>query len=244
MEQEKEPATTIQKVPADISPTEEDPNLQVCIPLQSHSSMMCVGPSNSGKSYFIAKLLRYRHLMYPSPSPRTVLYCYGVWSEGYTELEKNIQGITFHEGLPSQALIDQHTDLGHCLIVLDDLMDVALSSPLVERLFVQDAHHKDLSIVMTTQNLHRKGSCARTVALNSTYMALWRNLRDEMQIKMLGSRMGRGLSFYESFKDATSKSFGYLFCDFSPYTDDETRFRTNIFPGEATIIYVPKDGTV
>ena len=122
-------------------------------------------------------------------------------------------------------------------------MDLALNSPLVERLFVQGCHHKSLSCILTSQNLFKQGACARTIAVNTAYLCLWRNMRDEMQIKLLGTRMGCGPFFYESYRDATAKNFSYLFCDFVPYADEETRFRTNIFPGEDTIIYVPKDNS-
>ena len=42
-----------------------------------------------------------------------------------------------------------------CFIVLDDLMNVALNSEMVERLFVQPCHHKGLSVVFITTNVPR-----------------------------------------------------------------------------------------
>ena len=220
----------------------QDSAAKACVPLLPYTSMMCVGPTGCGKSFFLHRLLRQRHLMYSSNPPTSIIYCYGAFSPDYAALEKDIDGLVLHDGLPTEAYINGHSGPGlHCLIVLDDLMDQALNSPMVETIFTAGCHHKSLSIWVCCQNLNKQAKCARTVALNSTYLAIWRNLRDEMQIKMLGSRMGCGPMFREIYKDATcGKCYAYIFCDFSPHSDDETRFRTNIFPGEDTIIYVPK----
>ncbi|KAF4524189.1 hypothetical protein B566_EDAN011022 [Ephemera danica] len=47
----------------------------------------------------------------------------------------------------------------------------------------------------------------------------------------------------ESFADATSKPHSYLLFDMKQNTPDAFRFRTDIFPGEANAVYVPKNVT-
>ena len=211
------------------------------IPLQPYSSICIVGPTNSGKSHFTKRLIYEREKMYEREPPKKVLYCYGVYQPLYAEMERDMgDSICFHEGLPSESYLDQYAGSEHCLVVIDDLMERALDSPLVENIFVQGCHHKGLSAVFISQNLYKQGSKARTISLNSTYLCLFRNLRDQMQIKTLSVQLGRGAMFVEAYNDATKEPYGYLFCDFSPHTDDETRFRSNIFPGEDTVVYVPK----
>ena len=155
-----------------------------------------------------------------------------------------MDNILFHEGLPTESYIDAYSATEHCLIFIDDLMEDALQSPMVEKIFVQGCHHNGLSIALVSQNQYKQGSHARTISLNSTYLCLFRNLCDQMQIKTLGTQLGQREFFLECYNDAVSNNnnnnYRYLLCDFSPHTDDDTRFRTNIFPGEDTVIYVPK----
>ena len=51
-------------------------------------------------------------------------------------------------GLQSETFIDEYADGKHTLIVLDELMNAALNSELVERLFVQSCHHKGLWCIL------------------------------------------------------------------------------------------------
>jgi hypothetical protein len=44
----------------------------------------------------------------------------------------------------------------------------------------------------------------------------------------------------EAFTDATEKPYGYLLVDLKPDTDEKYRLRTNVFPGEQTVVYVKK----
>ena len=51
---------------------------------------------------------------------------------------------------------------------------------------------------------------------------------------------GKSKFLIESYRDATSKPFSYLMIDLKPDTDDKIRVRSNIFPDEATYVYLPK----
>ena len=218
-------------------------NVKVLLPLQPNSSAIICGASNSGKSQFTKKLIENLEQMYESDPPVRVLYCYGVHETLYTDMEASVPNIQFHEGLPNEKLIDEYADGKHTLIVLDDLMNSVLNSELVERLFVQSCHHKGLSVVYITQNMYQPGQRARTINLNATYLCLFHNIRDKLQVNCLGKQMypRQTPMFMEAYEDSTSKKYGYLFIDMSPHSDNEYRLRTNIFPGEDTIIYRPKE---
>ncbi len=46
--------------------------------------------------------------------------------------------------------------------------------------------------------------------------------------------------FMESYKDACTECYGYLFIDLTQGTSEDMRLRTQIFPGQTQLIYVPK----
>ncbi|GFT51556.1 uncharacterized protein TNCV_4219071 [Trichonephila clavipes] len=132
------------------------------------------GPSNSGKTYFVKKLLDYEMF---KPTPSKIIWCYGA----YQTLFDEISNVEFIDGLPS-----------------------------------------DLSQIRAE---------FRTISLNASYMCCFKNVRDKMQMASLAKQMypSQTKYFQESFKDATSVAYGYLFIDLRPETDEKLRLRTGLF---------------
>ena len=214
---------------------------------QPNSSFVITGPSNSGKLIFTKKLINKLNNMNEVNPPTKVLYYYGVHQVLFDEMERSMKNILFnilfHEGLSTKCFIEEYSDTEHTLIVLDDLMNVALNSEMVEQLFVQSCHHKGLSVVFITQNIYQPGSRARTINLNATYLCLFHNIRDKLQVNCLAKQMYQGQTkmFMEAYEDCTKNNYRYLFIDMYPHSQDEYHLRTNIFPGEDTIIYRPNE---
>ena len=104
-------------------------------------------------------------------------------------------------------------------------------------MFSRGTHHMRTSIVLITQNLFPQGRHARTIALNTWYMVLMKNLRDMSQVNVLGRQIypGKTKGFMEAYQDALTH--GYLVLDMSPHADDRYRLRTRVFPGEDPIVY-------
>ncbi len=66
--------------------------------LKSPSVSLVVAPTNSGKSTLILKMVRQReHLYYTFPEK--VIICYREWQSMYSEIQKELPNIIFHEGL-------------------------------------------------------------------------------------------------------------------------------------------------
>ena len=72
----------------------------------------------------------------------------------------------------------------------------------IELLFTQGTHHRCVSVILITQNLYPGGKHARTIALNTWYMVLMKNLRDVSQVGILGRQLypGRGKGFMKATK--------------------------------------------
>ena len=170
--------------------------------------------------------------VYVEDPPNEIMYCFGIHQPLFEEMEKTIPNITFHQGLPSPEVIDEFTaDRRHRLIVLDDLMH-RVQNVDMKLLFTQGCHHRRLGVVFITQNIFPRGTKSRTIALNTTYLVMMKNIRDVSQVDTLGRQLfpRRSKILTSAFSDATSLPFGYLVMEMSPHSEDIYRLRTRI-PG-------------
>ena len=209
------------------------------LPFRSPSTLGIFGCTQAGKSSFVRKLLYEASDLF-TIKPEWILYCYGVEPANMEELSTSIAGLVMNEGLPSEELIAEKTmSREHGIIVLDDLMGAVMKSSKAESLFIMGSHHKNLTVILVSQNLFYQGKAARTISLNMHYMVLYRNLRDKRQIKSLAQQIfpGQVNNFMEVYNDVHKEPFNYLVLDLHPHTDGEYRLRTHIFNGETPTIY-------
>lgn len=194
------------------------------------STCLVSGPTGSGKTVFIKKLIDYKMF---HPMPTKIVYCYG----SYQPLFNSMKNVTFEEGLPSNL-----NSLRNCLIIFDDLMAELASDSRLSNLFTKGSHHRNLSVIFITQNFFHQGKEMRNIHLNSHYLVLYKNPRDKSQVMHLARQMfpGKTKAFQEIFQDATTPAYGYLFVDLRPETDECLRMRTGIFPHDKYYVYEPR----
>ena len=179
-----------------------------------------------------------------TPIPKHIVWCYGIYQPKLFDQYSNV--VKFHEGLPSSDDIIPP----HSLLVIDDLMAEAGHS--VMNIFTKDSHHRDISTFFLTQNLYYASKTNRNMSLNTHYMFLFKNPRDQTQIQVLSRQMYPHAPKYleEAFRDATDSSRessgghrSYLFVDLKQDTPDYARLRTGIFPQDYPnhFIYIPND---
>ena len=196
--------------------------------------MIISGPSTSGKTTFMAKLLDQSDDMF-EPSPSKIVYAYGQFNNLITKLQN--KGIIVHEGVPTDELINSLPK--NSIIILDDLM-LNLTSNFLTHLFTRKLHHKQLGCIFLTQNLFEKN--LKVARDNSQYIVLMNSSSAARSIRTLGSQLfPRQLDYFLSaYKSACSKKFGYLFIDLAPSSDPVLRLRTNIFKDDdEKIIFIP-----
>ena len=207
--------------------------LKMTLPLLHPFSAIVAGPSQAGKSVWVANLLSCRDKMI-SPPPEKIYVCY----KEYQPLYDTFKGVTFHEGMIN---IDELDKSVRKLIIYDDMMEQVNSE--MSEVFTKFVHHRNLSVVFLTQNLFHKSQHIRTMNLNSNYLVLFRNPRDINQVQFLARQMyppGQTKAMSDAFKDATSIPYGYLFIDLKQNTPDFLRLRTSIFSDNKCYIYIPK----
>ena len=192
---------------------------------------MCIsGPSQSGKTQFVLKLLERRHELFATP-PNKILWCYGI-HDANLQTFLHSKGYKTLRGLPKEQDIEPHS-----ICVLDDLLSESESSKEVTNMCTRAAHHKPCFVIFITQNLFPGGKEARTRSLNTHYYVIFKNPRDRLQFEVLARQISPSHSkdLIAIYEDATRDPHGYLFIDFTQECPDEIRYRTNIL--EPPLVY-------
>ena len=202
------------------------------------STFTVVGPSKIGKTYWMQRLIRQVRDVYESSHiPRKFYWFYSVWQPSYVDLEDMV---TFKPGLPSSQDVNELTDgKTHTFFILDDLCSQAVKSEQVCDLFIRDSHHRALTVIMTTQNMFEQGKRARTIALSTEYLVLFRNPRDHQQIMYLARQLfpGKTKSFLDVYRDATAEKWGYLLIDLTAHGEEKYRLRSRVFADDTPVVY-------
>ena len=178
------------------------------------------GPTMSGKTFFVKKLIELTK-SHITPMPDETHFYYSEWQPIYNKM-KNVQ---FFNKIPE---LDEYNGQKKILLIIDDLMVEANNK--LGNFYTKGAHHKNLSVVFITQNLYNSNRDQRTINLNAQYLIIFKNPRDMLQIQHLGrSILGRNTNEFESaFRYATQYAYGYLLLDMRQDTPDQFRFMTYI----------------
>ena len=201
--------------------------------LQCDHTLIIAGPSQSGKTSFVLKLLDHRDEIFKCPMNR-VIWCYGIYQPKLNALLQR-KGYTLHENI-----IDVNNIQPYDIVVLDDLLQESKNSQDVTAMFTRAAHHKPAFIIFIMQNLFPPGKESRTRSLNTHYYVILKNPRDKSQIEFLARQIlpRRPKTLVEIFEAATEKPHSYLLLDLTQECPEEYRFRSNLFD-PPIIIYRP-----
>ena len=126
-------------------------------------SCIVSGPSGSGKSSFVIRFLQnLDYLCTESTFAGGIVWCYGEKSAvpSRHQLPANVR---YNEGVPE--------DFGSAngepfLVILEDLLNDVYSKQVCE-LFTRGSHHRNISVILITQNLFHQGRFCRDISLNA-----------------------------------------------------------------------------
>ena len=195
-------------------------------------SLLVVGPSQSGKTYFVQQILENNRIVYDEIKRIRIFWYYNQWQDCYDSLRKSLgKSIQFERGLPelSENMSEIHTRYNN-IIILDDLMAEAIDSPVVSRLFTQ-GRHRNASVILLLQNMFPKGKFNTDISRNAQYLALFRSPSDRKQIGVVGERMfdKNRVHFMNAYYKQTEKPFGYLVVDNKPDTPADKQVLGDLF---------------
>jgi ABC-type oligopeptide transport system ATPase subunit len=94
------------------------------------------------------------------------------------ELSELNNTVLVHKGVPE---IFENKNGKPCLIILDDLLDVAYTKEVCN-LFTKGSHHRNISVILITQNLFHQANYCRDISLIAKYLVLLKNVRDNQQL--------------------------------------------------------------
>ena len=120
--------------------------------------MMVTGPSRSGKTQWVLRLLQQRRERI-NPPVDAVVFCYAHWQDKYDELQRTVPAIQFHRGLPSSSTM---TSLRNGIVVLDDLMEQAVKDANIMSIFTEGSYHNNISVIFLMQNMYQKSALTHT----------------------------------------------------------------------------------
>lgn len=208
--------------------------------LESASGHLFAGPTQSGKSTTIFRIIKEKDTVFKHP-PERIIYAYGAWQPAFENLKNDVE---FYEGLPGKEDIYNWTPdvMQHTMLVLDDVIHEATESWDIASAFTIFAHHRNMTVFLVSQNIFSPGKCSRTISLNCLYLWLFRNRRDRHQLKILGSQLLPGETdyFMQSYDDATAEPFNYLHVNLHPCTNREFLLQSRVLPGQVTWLYTSR----
>ena len=205
--------------------------------LKHPATVLVSGATGSGKTTLVKRLLDNSDQMFTPAMERPikVVWVYGASQEFQPSTNENVS-IEYTEQLP-----DAYDEID--ILVLDDLQNTLSGSKKLGDIYTKYSHHKQMTVIYIVQNIFNNGAQMRNISLNSHYIVLSKNRRDLQQVKTLGIQLyGEASFFSDAYKKAVlDRDFGYLLIDLTPTTEEKYRLRTQIFPGEKTLIYTPKN---
>lgn len=193
-------------------------------------TIMISGPSGCGKTTFVLNLLnslkKFDKIIWCNAERNAIPKC--VYNDNNIEVIRNIPDN--FDNVPCNTLI-----------ILDDLMLEAYNKNVCE-LFTKGSHHRNISVILTTQNVFHQGKHARDISLNCKYLVFFKNPRDQSQIFPLARQIypENSRQLIKVYKEVTEKPFSYLLFDLTQTGSELTRFRTEVFNKDFLVCYIPQ----
>ena len=107
-----------------------------------------------------------------------------VWCHSENNAPYHLQDVSFVKGIPE---LENPENLP-TLIVLHDFMISAYSTKVSE-LFTKGSQHRNISLVLNTQNAFHQSPSSRDITLNSKYIVVFKIPRDKTQIVHLATQV-------------------------------------------------------
>ena len=176
--------------------------MDVELKLKHQFTCIIAGPTGWGKSSFCVKFLKNLKTQCTEwKFSGGIKWCYREKTAvPYSQLGGlNIQ---FLEGIPENFVNAQGKP---SLLILDDLLNEAYSDKVCD-LFTKGSHHRNVSVILVTQNLFHQGRKCTDISLNAKYVVALKNVRDRNQFSFLARQVypENSDSLYRAYLDATS----------------------------------------
>ena len=134
--------------------------------IKHYFSCLVSGPSGSGNSSFCIRFCKISKHSVPSLTS-AVESSGGILEQRYPYRQlAGKEHVRFHEGVLADI-----NSFGKkpCLIILDDLLNDAYAKDVCD-LFTKGRNHRNISVILITQNLFHQGKYSRDISLKAKYI--------------------------------------------------------------------------
>lgn len=219
--------------------------------LRSPFAMILTGPSGSGKSVFIQKVLENARRLTQRPEAFDLIIivyrCEQVLHDALKRrMEQNFgtpvllcrDKLPLKDGESSQVgALRRILESAACLNPIIIFDDGSEDERFLSDLFTKYRHHFPINIIVVTHNLfgdrEASGSLLRSLNRNATHLVLMKQIRDRTMIRTLVYQLQPNKRKASQLLDAiikdTERPFSHFLIDLTQETPDVLRYKTNIF---------------
>ena len=158
------------------------------------------GPSNSGKSFFILKLIKNIDRVFQSGF-NSIIYCHPFYDtlgkkdeKLMSDLRDTYPSIIITHEIPK--LIELQRLEGPSLLILDDLITNIVKNESMSHLYSIYSSHCNISIITTTQNYFEPGKFSKTIIRNQTIIVLFQTNSDRQSTNIIARQVFPGHSHF------------------------------------------------
>ena len=194
---------------------------------QSPANTIISGPSFSGKTTLIDKIIRKKNILIKDGQNMKVILYYLSDQKIYQKWEDDNLLVFKAKGVPdSDSFIETVNFYGKsgAIVIFDDLgADIKSHSKFFRELFLVFTHHMKLNVFLILHNIFPQG--LRELSLNSHRFLITYNPRDSLGISALSRQCFPGTkNFLASvYKEIGKMKYGYLVLDFHQETNPVLR---------------------
>ena len=203
------------------------------ITLKGNFKLFISGPSQCGKTFFVADLLQNIETFAREP-PQAVVYIYSVWQTKFDEM-KTLVTYFIEDNENIYDTIREIASNQPTMVVFDDLIN-SKTIQTIAKLYTVDGRHMNLSMVFLTQRMFVNDEYFRQVSQNSDYFCVFKNPRNSSEIRTLAQQLTPGsLDLVDIYLQATKEPFSYLFINLTQECNDDHKYISNLFSHDHSV---------